>query len=252
MWRASDTMMPPFTNTSAVARFNLSAKTVNLSALPSPSVSSQILMSVMARLAFGNEAVGIITRLDHPGASALVPRHVDGLHDVRFGGEELQIEIRRHLRVAHAVLRRERRLIFHRLGAALIIRHLARQTLQRRTRGEQSFPGGLGLLADALEHGFAQNRIRRPLAIGVFDQPVARALETVEQLLLGRADLGVRHHLHHRVKVLQIGVGEIGEHRRDDQSRSPRAPESGRADKRSSCATRHRRSHRLADQHSRC
>ncbi len=54
------------------------------------------------------------------------------------------------------------------------------------------------------EHGFAQNSIRRTLAIGVFDQPVARALETVEHLLLGRADLGVRHHLHHRIEVLQI------------------------------------------------
>jgi hypothetical protein len=41
------TMMPPFTNVSDVARFNLSAKMVNLSALPSPSVSSQILMSAL-------------------------------------------------------------------------------------------------------------------------------------------------------------------------------------------------------------
>ena len=90
----------------------------------------------LARLAFANETVGIITRLNHPSATALVPRHIDGFHDIRFGGEELQIEIRQHLRVTDAVLRGERRLIFDRLRAVLVIRRLPGQALQRGTRGE--------------------------------------------------------------------------------------------------------------------
>src|SRR5205085_6879741 len=64
---------------------------------------------------------------------------------------------------------------------------------------------------DRSENSLAQNRIRRALAIRVFDQPVARAFETVEQLLLGRTDVGVRHDLHHRIEVLQVSVSEIGD-----------------------------------------
>src|SRR6185503_17268584 len=115
----------------------------------------------------------------------------DRLHDVRFRGEELEIKIRRHLHVTHAVLWSEWRLEFHRLRAALVVRHFARQTLQRRTRGERGFPSRLRLLADRAEDGLPQRRVRRALAIAVFDQSVARVLETVEHLLLGRADLGV-------------------------------------------------------------
>src|SRR6185295_8995951 len=103
--------------------------------------------------------VGIITRLNHPRASALVPCEVDGLHDVRLRREELEIKICRNLRVAPAVLRLERSLQFHWLRTALIIRHLTGQALQRRTRRERSFPVRLGFLADRAEHSFMQNRI---------------------------------------------------------------------------------------------
>ena len=141
MRRASETMMPPFTKTSEVARFNLSAKMVNLSALPSPLVSSQILTDRrLAGLACLRQAVRIIKRFNHPRTPTLIPRHVDGLHDIGLRGEELQLEIRRCLRVTHAVPWGQRRLILHRLWPTLAIRHLARQTLQGTTRGEEGFP----------------------------------------------------------------------------------------------------------------
>src|SRR6185436_9416193 len=53
--------------------------------------------------------------------------------------------------------------------------------------------------------------VLRPVAVGVLDQSVAGVVETVEHLLLGWPDFGVRHDLHHRVEVLQIGVAEIGD-----------------------------------------
>src|ERR1043166_8267946 len=40
---------------------------------------------------------------------------------------------------------------------------------------------------------------------------MARALETLHHLLLGRADFRVRHHLHHRIEVLQVTLREIGD-----------------------------------------
>src|SRR5690242_20375926 len=78
--------------------------------LVSPAVSIGVFANLdirLARFAIDDQTVGIITRLDHPGASSLVPRHVDGLYDIGFGGKELQLEIRRHLRVLHAALRVE-------------------------------------------------------------------------------------------------------------------------------------------------
>ena len=57
---------------------SLSAKTVNLSARPSPSVSSQMMMRSWP-LPGGCDLVGIIDRLGDPQPAALVPVHADRL-----------------------------------------------------------------------------------------------------------------------------------------------------------------------------
>ena len=74
---------------------SFSAKTVNLSARPSPSVSSQMRMRSRpspSRL----QLVGIVERLADPQPAALVPVHEDRLAaDLRLGGEQLDLESRR-------------------------------------------------------------------------------------------------------------------------------------------------------------
>ena len=180
----------------------------------SPAVSVRVLTNLdvgLARLAFSHQTMGIITRLDNPGPSPLIPRHVDGLHDIGFGRKELQIEIRRHLRVPHAVLRFKGTLQWNRLRTALVIRHFPRQTPQRRTRGKGGLPFGPGLPADGLENRRAQDPIRRRLLIREFDMSVACPLETVEHLPLRSTERGVRHCLHHRIKMFQIGVRQMGD-----------------------------------------
>ena len=77
-----------------VGMLSLSAKTVNLSALPSPSVSSQI-DDPVAALALRLQLVGVVDRLGDPQPAALVPVHAIGLPISRLGDEQLRLEARR-------------------------------------------------------------------------------------------------------------------------------------------------------------
>src|SRR5215210_7876205 len=104
----------------------------------------------MARLPFGNEAVRIIPRLNHPRAPAFVPGDPNRLDHLRLSDEELQIKISGDLRIFDALLRFERKLKMHRLWAAFVIRDFSRLASQWRARGEKIFPRGPGLFADAI------------------------------------------------------------------------------------------------------
>ena len=86
---------------------SLSAKTVNLSAWPSPSVSSQI--AIRSRpCAVRLLGVGVVDGLGDPEPAAVVPGHADRLADLGLGGEELRLEPGRHDHVLHRFLGRER------------------------------------------------------------------------------------------------------------------------------------------------
>ncbi len=78
-----------------VGMLSLSAKTVNLSAFQSPSVSSQDPNPIAAfscRLQF----VGIVVSFGDPQPAALVPSHAIGLPpDLGFGGEQFDAKILR-------------------------------------------------------------------------------------------------------------------------------------------------------------
>ena len=108
--------------TRLVGMLRCSAKTVNLSARPSPLVSSTILMRSSPGAPLST-LVRIVDRLDDPQPPALVEVERDRLDDVRLAGEELELELRRHLDELHRVVRRERQLILRRRIAALVVRH---------------------------------------------------------------------------------------------------------------------------------
>ena len=68
-----------------------SAKTVTLSALPSPSVSSTI--EIRSRpLPLRLHLVGVVDRLGDAEPAAVVPGHRDRLADLRLGDEQLRLE----------------------------------------------------------------------------------------------------------------------------------------------------------------
>ena len=72
-------------------------------------------------LAAGLDLVWVIDALGDPQPPALVPLHVNGIHDLRFGGKKLQLPADGHLRVLHALGGRQRQLVGQWLGAFFVI-----------------------------------------------------------------------------------------------------------------------------------
>ena len=87
------TQTPPWPTAMPEGMFSPSAKTVNLSALPSPSVSSRTL--TRSRPGPGSRA-GILEALGDPDPAPLVERHRHRVDDVRLAGDDLDPEPRRH------------------------------------------------------------------------------------------------------------------------------------------------------------
>ena len=95
--------------------------------LVGPAVAVGVFANLDAVVAFAAvlEFVRVVHRLDDPQPATLIPRHVDRINNIRLGGEQFHAETDRHLRVFHALRRRERELVFERLGAAFVVRDVA-------------------------------------------------------------------------------------------------------------------------------
>ena len=153
--------MPPLANVMLAGMFKPSAKTVNLSARPSPSVSSQILMRSLP-LPGAGDAVRVVERLDDPQPPALVPRHRERLDHVGLGDEQLRLEPLGQDHVLLRFVRRQRlgHLVPHRVAAPV---RLAARLVERDALGGHVLERlGVGVGADelrALERDAASVRV---------------------------------------------------------------------------------------------
>ena len=68
-------------------------------------------LDAIIALAAGLDFVRVIDALGDPQPPACVPLHVNGIHNLRFSGEELQLPADRHLCVLHALGGRQRKLV---------------------------------------------------------------------------------------------------------------------------------------------
>ena len=183
-------------------------------------------LDAVVALAAVLELVRVIDSLDHPEASALVPRHVDRVDDIRLGGEQLHAEADRHLRVLHAVLGRERELVLERLGAALVVRDVAALlVLERRPLGDEVVITLTRLVADRPQDAALDELMKiavAPDALVVARGGVKHAALALRAHPRPRLRLGVRiarhrlaHHQHRAVFrvviVVKIGLVPGGE-----------------------------------------
>ena len=82
------------------------------------------------------DLIRIVHGFHHPKASPFVPLEIDRIDDLRLGGKQFQLEANRNLRVLHALLGREGKLEWQRLGSALVVRNIvAFLILQGNTSG---------------------------------------------------------------------------------------------------------------------
>ena len=81
--------------------------------------------AIVALLLVFLHAMRVIGGLADPKAAAGIPSERDRLRDVRLRGEEHQLHVRRDLRTLHTALDRERLLEGQRLGAPLVVGHVA-------------------------------------------------------------------------------------------------------------------------------
>ena len=100
------TQTPPWPTAIPEGIFRPSAKTVNRSALPSPSVSSRTL--IRSRPGPGR-AAGIFEALGDPDPAALVEGHRDRVDDVGLGGDQLDLKAGRDGHRPDRLGRRSRR-----------------------------------------------------------------------------------------------------------------------------------------------
>ena len=83
------TQTPPWPTAMPEGMFSPSAKTVTLSTLPSPSVSSRTLIAIASR---AGGVPRIFEALGDPDAAPLVERHGDRVDDVGLGGDQLDLK----------------------------------------------------------------------------------------------------------------------------------------------------------------
>ena len=100
--------------------------------------------AIVALLLVFLHAMRVVGGFADPEATAGIPGESDGLHDVWLSGEQHQLHVGGHLRSLHAAFDRERLLEGQRLGALLVVGHVAvLLTDLGFALGEESLPSGL-------------------------------------------------------------------------------------------------------------
>ena len=153
--------------------------------------------------------MGIVDRLDDPEATALVPREGDGAADVGLGGEELELEVGRHLDVLHAF--HGGNILGHGqvLDPALVVGHAVLFLVDDGLAGgSPSAEGAERGGANELRHHGLELGLARPGGDVPHDMTGGAIL--VERPLRRGAELRGRQGHNHGVKVLQVRRREIG------------------------------------------
>ena len=153
-------------------------------------------------------AVRVVGGLADPEAATGVPSERDGLHDVRLGGEEHQLQVGGHLGALHAALDGVRLLEGQRLGALLVIGDVAVLLADLGfTLREELLPGSLAVGG---ERGFDASTEVGDRLVGLDDKHgKGRAGRKLDDAGEDRRAIGLRLHRPGVVALKRRGVRQF-------------------------------------------